>query len=615
MNLADRYVGIASPEKLRHLREILDEAEKRQNEAHRHERERAQSLSHDHKPLFTRHSVFFRLFLAGQERFQRVKTETELLSETGLHIEDEMKPAVSTYLQLKDTMARVDGLKDYLERIENTDVSMYVASPQELDIYVDIAEESKAKVRMEIGQAAALLLDLEGILQERIEKYLFGRTLEKDQDHKSLSINRRSRATTDRLRKRDSYPTPSTDSYQATRHAISHNTFAEADESTYPTAKLSNDHIAGKIQLLPPKRDAVISPDPESLLVRSMWEHREQLSELTVDYLDALFAVWIEQATDAAESAVVCLDDLLRLRGLRMNSHGRGRRSGFKQKQRNQVLEEIERIECIYLDVIEYKGHIRKREHVVQSRALVVTDREGQRRLDGGVDVEHIVYQPGKIFGQYLQTKGRQTALLSAKALEYHPQKEDVEKRLTRYLSWQWRIRSRSISYGQPYKVQTLLDIAKIPVRQRNAYRSIDRLQKALDRLQSDAVIAAWQFEPGWDDQWPIERKLDSLVEIEPSEVIKVSYLSIFKKPQRQLHSEAAAGGAKRKHLKRDRKGQCANKESFGKLLRNKRSALQLSQMQLAELFNTSQATVARAESDAKISAEILKAMKKWLTE
>jgi len=48
MNLADRYTGIAPPEKLRHLREILDEAEKRQNEARRHERERAQSLSRSH---------------------------------------------------------------------------------------------------------------------------------------------------------------------------------------------------------------------------------------------------------------------------------------------------------------------------------------------------------------------------------------------------------------------------------------------------------------------------------------------------------------------------------------------------------------------------------------
>lgn len=43
-------------------------------------------------------------------------------------------------------------------------------------MYVDIAEESKAKVKMEISQAAALFVDLKGILQERIEKYLFGRT-------------------------------------------------------------------------------------------------------------------------------------------------------------------------------------------------------------------------------------------------------------------------------------------------------------------------------------------------------------------------------------------------------------------------------------------------------
>ena len=192
-------------------------------------------------------------------------------------------------------------------------MSRYIAPGQALDEYFDIAEESKLKVKIEINQAASLLLALEGILQERIEKYLFGRTLEnamqqdvqKYQGLRTLFVNRRSRATTDRMREWACYLTPSTDSYQATRHAISYNTFAEGDESTYPTAKVSSDHVAGKIQLLAPKRDVVIPNDPESLLVRSIWEHREQLSELTVDYLDALFAVWIEQAKDATESAVV----------------------------------------------------------------------------------------------------------------------------------------------------------------------------------------------------------------------------------------------------------------------------------------------------------------------
>lgn len=63
-----------------------------------------------------------------------------------------------------------------------------------------------------------------------------------------------------------------------------------------------------------------------------------------MDYLDALFAVLIEQTKEPSESATVCLDDLLKLRGLQMNPHDNGWRNGFTQKLRNQVLAKIERM-------------------------------------------------------------------------------------------------------------------------------------------------------------------------------------------------------------------------------------------------------------------------------
>ena len=75
----------------------------------------------------------------------------------------------------------------------------------------------------------------------------------------------------------------------------------------------------------------------------------------------------------------------------------------------------------------------------LQSRVFVITDLLGQLRLDGWLDVEKFIFRPGKVFAHFLHGPGRQTALLSARALAYDPYRQVWEKRLLRYLSWQWR--------------------------------------------------------------------------------------------------------------------------------------------------------------------------------
>ena len=90
----------------------------------------------------------------------------------------------------------------------------------------------------------------------------------------------------------------------------------------------------------------------------------------------------------------------------------------------------------------------------LQSRAFVITDRYGVTDASGTmVDMERFVFQPGRVFAQFLMGPGQQTALLSAKALKYDPYRQTWEKRLSRFLSWQWRVSSDGGARAQPYRV------------------------------------------------------------------------------------------------------------------------------------------------------------------
>ena len=130
---------------------------------------------------------------------------------------------------------------------------------------------------------------------------------------------------------------------------------------------------------------------------------------------------------------------------------------------------------------------------VIQSRAFVITDLLGQLRLDGFVDVEKFLFRPGEVFAHFLSGPGRQTALLSAKALAYDPYRQTWEKRLTRYLSWQWRCTAHAGESGQPFAVTTLLTAVGHPANPRRLTWQRTRLETALDVIDHDKVIPPWQ--------------------------------------------------------------------------------------------------------------------------
>ena len=89
--------------------------------------------------------------------------------------------------------------------------------------------------------------------------------------------------------------------------------------------------------------------------------------------------------------------------------------------------------------------------------------------------------------------------MLSAKALVYDPYRQRWEKRLARYLSYQWRCRAHNDNYLQPLRVATLLEAVGVKGELRYPARIREHLERTLDVLQRDRIIATWQYDR-WDE-------------------------------------------------------------------------------------------------------------------
>jgi hypothetical protein len=124
---------------------------------------------------------------------------------------------------------------------------------------------------------------------------------------------------------------------------------------------------------------------------------------------------------DPEDTALIDIDGILRMRGIRAKISGQGRRGGYRAEQRAEIIRSIEHLENVWFDLFEIRVYPRgasgRRSRPVgerlQSRAVVITDRVGQFDLAGNMEVHQVFFRPGQVFSYFLFGPGRQIALLA----------------------------------------------------------------------------------------------------------------------------------------------------------------------------------------------------------
>jgi len=329
--------------------------------------------------------------------------------------------------------------------------------------------------------------------------------------------------------------------YHAVREALAFGLFSQSPDSPWPTAELNKGGTHGQAQLFPvevelnPYRE----PGEQKLLIDNMWNQVSELSDLDADVLDLFSAIWIEHAKDPNDFARISIKQLLKLRGLKPKSGEDGRTSGYRPEQKAQLFRAIQRISSLFLLIqnvdVPRPGDTGRERRELRSRAFVITDILGNRASSSPsapFDIEEFLIRPGVLFGHFLFGPGRQLALLSSKAIHYDRIRQDWEKRLARYLSWQWRNDAVNQRASRTFLVRTLLENAGKTVDPKHPRRTRLRLEKALNQLTSDGVIASWTWENNrsgsrelskWQEYWT-----DWSIRIEAPEFIRRQYQYIL---------------------------------------------------------------------------------------
>ena len=172
--------------------------------------------------------------------------------------------------------------------------------------------------------------------------------------------------------------------------------------------------------------------------------------------------------------------------------------------QRAQVGDAVERLAALRIRVLSapvyrerpgrsgYPKRVRET-WAVESSVLVVSSRL-VKESDGSKNTYAWRIRPGDFLAPYLMGPGRQTALLSQKALAFDPYRQTWEKRLARYFAYQWRVGKKHGNEAREFRVKTLLLECDGNPDWSRPGRLKERLERALDALEGHGVIAGWVY-------------------------------------------------------------------------------------------------------------------------
>lgn len=237
------------------------------------------------------------------------------------------------------------------------------------------------------------------------------------------------------------------------------------------------------------------------------------LDELTADIFDLVSYMWMTGNRDDEGFIEFHSDDALMLRQYQhdKNEHTQDKIK-FRERDRFSIMRRVaalssvwvalddgpEKIKIVNAQDIEaaklYKFKNFKRMFDVGSVRIAFDKKTNQAK-----GIYALQIKPSSILQPYLDGTKSTFGALDLKVFTYNYVTQREHKRLTRYLSRQWKIRSIQGSIHQPFKISTLLRELDFPSRL-NGVQIRDRFEEVLDDLQKDEVIGHWAYTESIDE-------------------------------------------------------------------------------------------------------------------
>ncbi|EOO24682.1 hypothetical protein ICM_05036 [Bacillus cereus BAG1X2-3] len=236
------------------------------------------------------------------------------------------------------------------------------------------------------------------------------------------------------------------------------------------------------------------------------------MDDLTADCLDIVTELWVKSAENDKTIVPVHYEQVLDMCNMKQIKNGK---AYYRKEDRLKIMERLAALASIFIYVNEdneivilneedpneslaYKKQ-RIRRLFVMDEIIIAKDIDTDKTLG----IESMNVTPGSFLSKYLYGSEKLTGLLSKKALEYNSKQQRYHKRLTRYLSWRWRIQqsyqhlTHSYSIGGPKGLLQVMEISTN--RKPSLIRQV--FEKTLDDLMRDQVIQEWKYSPEIDEE------------------------------------------------------------------------------------------------------------------
>ena len=248
---------------------------------------------------------------------------------------------------------------------------------------------------------------------------------------------------------------------------------------------------------------AELSSDQQEMWLELIESTLSSLDEMTADLFDLITYLWMVTPKNRDGYIEFHSNDALRLRNLKKRS-ANGRELDFREEDRFNIMKRVAALSSIWVSMGEQKIKVINTQDMKDKELYKFKDFQKMFEI-GKIRVAYdkktgeakgiyaVQVKPTSILTPYLDGPNRSIGLLDLKVFQYSHFTQREQKRLTRYLNLQWKIRTVKRSLYQAFKVSTLLKVMDFSSRY-NGVEIRDKLEAILDELQKDGVLKSWAY-------------------------------------------------------------------------------------------------------------------------
>lgn len=229
--------------------------------------------------------------------------------------------------------------------------------------------------------------------------------------------------------------------------------------------------------------------------------------ELTADLLDIISHMWLIQEKDEDGYINFHSDQVLKLRHENIDD----KPLIIRQRDRFKIMKRVAALSSIWLSMREDKVKVVDRSTIkkdedydfttfhrmfdINSVKVAYDKKTGEPQ-----GIYELKIKPAPILRSYFDATLQTFVPIDLKIIQYSYNNQRELKRLGRYLSYQWKIRTLSRTLHQTFKIKTLLDAIDFPM----SYNGViirERLENTLDELMNDRIIQTWYYKVAVDEE------------------------------------------------------------------------------------------------------------------